>query len=118
MVWIGLQYSSMPPLADWQERLTVGLQHIGQVITNALAWLPNWAGIVILLALLSGLGWYALRQVGARADEVEDREETKPSGETETSLVQIQEEPIEHQDSKNQAREEEGHASKEGSLFS
>src|SRR5712691_4628431 len=126
MLWVGLQYNSMPPLADWQEQFAVGLQHVGQVITKALAWLPNWAGVVILLALIGGLAWYALRQVGARAEESEEREETKPLQETATPLVQTQEEPVEHQDSTQTAGEEErSHASKEehpiskeGSLFS
>jgi hypothetical protein len=127
MVWVGLAYSSMPPLADWQERLSVGLQHIGQVITSALAWLPNWAGAVILFALIGGLAWYALRQVGARANQGEEREETEPIRETETPLVQIQqEEPVEHQDNTHTtgeekhspASKEERPISKEGSLFS
>ncbi len=117
MLWVGLQYSSMPPLADWQEQFAVGLQHVGQVITNALSWLPNWAGAVILLALIGGLGWYALRQVGARADEGEEREGTASSRETEVPIIQTQEEPVEYQNSENRAGEEEHHTSKEGSLF-
>ncbi len=124
MLWVGLQYSSMPPLADWQEQFAVGLQHIGRVITNALIWLPNWAGAAILLAVIGGLALYALRQVGTRADASE--EGTELSRETETPLVQTQEEPVEHQESTHTAGEEghyhaskEGHrASKEGSLFS
>src|SRR2546427_9421942 len=44
MVWIGLAYRSMPPLADWQIQLSAGLQHTGQVMSNALAWIPNWGG--------------------------------------------------------------------------
>ncbi len=126
MLWVGLQYNSMPPLADWQERLTVGLQHVGQVITNALAWLPNWAGAVILLALIGVLAWYALRQVGARASEGNGSEGTEVAQKTATPLVQTQEEPVEHQDNTHTAGEEErSHASKEerpiskeGSLFS
>ena len=118
MLWVGLQYSSMPPLADWQEQFAVGLQHVGQVITNALSWLPNRAGAVILLALIGGLGWYALRQVGARTDEGEEREGTASSRETEVPIVHTQEEPVEYQNSENRAGEEEHHASKEGSLFS
>src|SRR6266700_4328864 len=117
MLWVGLQYSSMPPLADWQEQFAVGLQHVGQVITNALSWLPNRAGAVILLALIGGLGWYALRQVGARADEGEEREGTASSRETEVPIIQTQEEPVEYQNSENRAGEEEHHTSKEGSLF-
>jgi hypothetical protein len=118
MLWVGLAYSSMPPLADWQAQFAVGLQHVGQVITNALAWLPNWAGAVILLALIGGLAWYALRQVGSRTDEGEDRKGTAFSREAEISLVHTQEEPVEHQVSTNGAEEEEHHVSKEGSLFS
>src|SRR5713101_302437 len=117
MLWVGLAYSSMPPLADWQERFAVGLQHVGQVITSALAWLPNWAGAVILLVLIGGLAWYALRQVGARADEGEESEGTELLRETEIPIVHTQEEPVEHQDSTHRAEEEEQHASKEGSLF-
>src|SRR6266851_6009581 len=107
MLWVGLQYSSMPPLADWQEQFAVGLQHIGQVITNALAWLPNWAGAVILLSLMSGLAWYALRQVGTRSDEGEESEGTQLSRETEIPIVHTQEEPVEHQVSTHGAEEEE-----------
>jgi hypothetical protein len=116
----------MPPLADWQERFAAGLQHVGQVITNALAWLPNWASVVILLALIGGLAWYALRQIGAHADEGDGSEGTESARETETPLVQTQEEPVEHQESTHTAGEEEHYhaskeehrASKEGSLFS
>ncbi len=118
MLWVGLAYSSMPPLADWQAQFAVGLQHIGQVITNALAWLPNWAGVLVLLALIGGLGRYALRQVGSRTDEGKESEETALSRETEIPIVHTQEEPVEHQDSTHRAEEEEQHASKEGSLSS
>ncbi len=126
MLWVGLQYSSMPPLADWQEQFAVGLQHAGRVITNALTWLPNWAGAAILLALIGGLAWYALRQIGAHADEGDGSEGTESARETETPLVQTQEEPVEHQESTHtagaeehyHASKEEHRASKEGSLFS
>ena len=92
MLWVGLAYSSMPPLADWQAQFAVGLQHVGQVITNSLAWLPNWAGAVILLALIGGLAWYALRQVWSRADEGDESEETTLSRETAIPIVHTQEE--------------------------
>src|SRR6266566_232749 len=98
MLWVGLAYSSMPPLADWQEQFAVGLQHIGQVISNALAWLPNWAGAVILLALIGGLAWYALRQVGVEADGSREPPESTVTNETvemdESSV--IEEEPVEY----------------------
>ncbi len=118
MLWVGLAYRSMPSLADWQIQLSAVLQHVGQVITNALAWLPNWAGAVILLALIGGLAWYALRQVGTRSDEGEESEGTDVSRETAIPIVHTQEEPVEHQVSTHRAEEEEHHASKEGSFSS
>jgi len=98
MLWIGLAYSSMPPLADWQIQLSASLQHVGQVMTNAIAWIPNWMGVLIFLVLLGGLAWYALRQIGARTDD--SKEAVKPpgaraAGETEDTHT-IQEEPVEY----------------------
>src|SRR6266487_47631 len=98
MLWIGLAYSSMPPLADWQIQLSASLQHVGQVMTNALAWIPNWMGVLIFLVLLGGLAWYALRQIGARTDDSKEAAEApgvNEAAETEGSQV-IQEEPVEY----------------------
>lgn len=64
MLWIGLAYRSMPPLADWQIRFSESLQHIGQTMTNALAWMPNWLGLVLFLVVLGGLALLAFRQIG------------------------------------------------------
>jgi len=98
MLWIGLAYRSMPPLAGWQIQLSAGLQHTGQLMTNALAWIPNWVGVLIFLVLLGALAWYALRQIGGRADS--SREPAHSTGtnepvETEEAPV-IQEEPVEY----------------------
>jgi|SRR5579885_1458430 cytochrome c biogenesis protein CcdA len=64
MLWIGLAYRSMPPLADWQVSLSENFQHAGQTISNALTWIPNWLGVVLLLAMLGGLAGMALKQIG------------------------------------------------------
>ena len=99
MLWIGLAYRSMPPLADWQVRFSVALQHIGQVVTNALYWVPNWVGALIFLVLLGGLAWYALRQVGGRADSGQEAAEIpgmKEAVETEETQA-MQEEPVEYE---------------------
>lgn len=98
MLWIGLAYRSMPPLADWQIRLSAALQHIGQVATNALAWIPNWAGAFIFLALLGALAWYALKQIGGRTDRdsaAATAPEMKEALETEDTHS-AQEEPVEY----------------------
>ncbi len=93
MLWVGLAYSSMPPLADWQTRLAVGLQHGGQIITNAFTWVPNWVAAVVFLALVLGLSWYALRQLGAGAD---DGKEATEAAEAQEEVVEKQEEPVEN----------------------
>ena len=98
MLWVGLAYISMPPLADWQVQLSASLQHIGQVMTKALVWIPNWVGVLIFLVLLSGLAWYALRQIGVGADgsrEPLESTATNETVETEESSV-IEEEPVEY----------------------
>ena len=98
MLWIGLAYRSMPPLAGWQIQLSAGLQHTGQLMTNALAWIPNWVGVLIFLVLLGGLSWYALRQIGIGADGRQEPPEspgTNEAVETKESPV-IEEEPVEY----------------------
>jgi hypothetical protein len=95
MLWMGLAYSSMPPMADWQIQLSAGLQHGGQVITNALSWVPNWAAALILLALVLGLSWHAIRQVGARPDDHEEPEAATEVANTEEA-EERQEEPVEY----------------------
>ena len=98
MLWIGLAYRSMPPLADWQIQIAAGLQHVGQVITNALAWIPNWMGMLIFLVLLGALAWYALRQIDVWTDRSREPSESTETNETvEIEKPQaIQEEPIEN----------------------
>lgn len=95
MLWIGLAYSSMPPLADWQAQLSVSLQHYGQVVTNALSWVPNWMGVVVFLVLLGLLAWYALRQVGASSKDEKPAEEAKEEVES-AEVAEKQEETVEH----------------------
>jgi cytochrome c biogenesis protein CcdA len=100
MLWIGLAYRSMPPLSDWQIRLSATLQHIGQVMTNALSWVPNWAGALIFLALLGGLAWYAFRQAGGRAASLKQQGETTETHqaiETEAFQTLQEEEPVEYE---------------------
>jgi cytochrome c-type biogenesis protein len=95
MVWIGFTSTSMPPLAPWQAQLTVSLEHVGSVITTALSWIPNWAGILLFFVLVGSLAWYALRQIegdprhegGANVVQAEDEH---------VQTGHMQEEPIEH----------------------
>ncbi len=95
MLWIGLAYNSMPPLADWQVRIAAGLQHYGQVITNALSWIPNWASAIIFLILLSLLAWYARREIKFRSVESKEIKEDLFLEEPE-AIEELREEPVEY----------------------
>jgi len=61
--WIGLAGQSMPASGDWQARLAVTLQQGGQVVTAALARLPNWVAALVLLAVVGLLAARAWRQL-------------------------------------------------------
>ena len=75
MIWAGVTERAMPQLSDWQATLVVTLQHIGQVLTHILAWIPNWLGAVLLLLLLGWLAWYALKQTGVLIPYHNDNDE-------------------------------------------
>jgi cytochrome c-type biogenesis protein len=64
MIWAGVTENSMPQLSGWQADLVVTLQHIGQVLTHATAWMPNWLAALLVLLALGGLAWFALKQTG------------------------------------------------------
>lgn len=66
MIWVGVTSTAMPTPAGWQASFFVWLQHIGRVMTGAFSWLPNWAAILVLVMLIGGLSWRALKQVGTR----------------------------------------------------
>ena len=64
MIWVGLASTAMPVPTGWQASFFVWLQHIGRMIMNALSWLPNWTVALVLLVLIGGLAFRALKQVG------------------------------------------------------
>ncbi len=74
-VWIGLTGAAMPAPAGWQALLTVRLQHIGQVLTAALSWLPGWAAAAILILIVALLARRALQQLGWTAPGDDDLDE-------------------------------------------
>lgn len=54
MIWVGLTSTAMPTPTGWQATFFVWLQHVGQLITGALAFLPNWI-VALALILFTGL---------------------------------------------------------------
>ncbi len=79
MIWVGLTSTAMPVPIGWQASFFVWLQHIGRVITSTFSWLPNWAATLVLLVLISGLAFRALKQVGItpgrEAETLDDNEQ-------------------------------------------
>jgi cytochrome c biogenesis protein CcdA len=63
MIWVGLTYSSMARLAGWQLTMDLWLQKVGSNLTDALSWLPNWLGIVLVALAVALLARRALRQI-------------------------------------------------------
>jgi cytochrome c-type biogenesis protein len=61
--WVGLTGSSMAT-SGWQARVSVELQRAGRRVTDALDWLPGWAGWVLLTAALALTARTAFRQLG------------------------------------------------------
>jgi cytochrome c-type biogenesis protein len=90
-VWIALAGSPMAPPGGWQARLSAWLQHAGAVAVRVLAWLPVWAGWLLLATAAGLLAWRALGQLGWRgsnpsgiefqetSDERQDPQAVQPS---------------------------------------
>lgn len=68
MIWAGLALRAMPALSGWQANFAVMLQHIGRVMSQAAAWLPNWAAALLVALVLGLLAWRALQQMSREAD--------------------------------------------------
>src|SRR5437773_4017 len=47
--------------SGWRETMTAWLQHASSVTAKALHWLPGWAVLMVLAALVAALGWAAAR---------------------------------------------------------
>lgn len=72
MLWAGFFTDGMTPSRGWQLRVSARLQHYGSVVTDALAWLPGWAAIAILVVVISVLARRAMRQVGWSGRQADD----------------------------------------------
>lgn len=68
VLWVGLASDAMPSPEGWVARVSAELRHYGDVVTDALAWVPSWAGAILVVALVALLARHALRQL-VRAPE-------------------------------------------------
>ncbi|MFM0388410.1 cytochrome c biogenesis CcdA family protein [Paraburkholderia dipogonis] len=73
-IWTGLAYHSMPTSSHWALLVSVWLQHAGQLITDALAGIPNWLAAALLLVAVTALAlraraqWHPARHHDKRVD--------------------------------------------------
>ena len=65
MIWIGLTSDGMAAATGWQAEFFVWLQHYGNRLTDALAWVPGWVAAAVLAAAVAVLARRALKQVGS-----------------------------------------------------
>lgn len=56
----------------WQAQLTAWLGHAVAVVRHALAWLPGWAGLLLVFLALLGVIWAALRHRAGEPDTPTD----------------------------------------------
>ncbi len=68
MIWVGLAGDAMPSTTGWQASFTLALQRAGRAATDALGWLPAWAAVLALVAIVAGLARLAWRQTHTHAD--------------------------------------------------
>lgn len=71
-LWIAFSRDAMPAPSGWQGRATSQLQHYGSVITDALFWIPGWAGALGVVVLVLLLARRALREVVGAPDPQHD----------------------------------------------
>lgn len=64
-IWVGVAYDAMPGSGDWSARMSVRLQHYGQVATDALSTLPGWLTAVAMIVVAALLARRAYRQMAA-----------------------------------------------------
>jgi cytochrome c-type biogenesis protein len=68
MVWLGLMSDGMQASSGWRLRLSSQLQHWSRQATDALAWLPAWAAVLMLVFVVALLARRALHQLGWTGD--------------------------------------------------
>lgn len=74
-VWLAFSGNSMPSPTGWQAHLTARLQHYGHNISKALAWVPGWLAVILIVAAVLVLALRAMRQLRAPDRGVDSRAE-------------------------------------------
>lgn len=77
-VWLGFTGEAMPAASEAQASFAVRVQAIGAAMTDALAWLPGWAGLAIVLAAIGALGLRARGQLHDPSPDSDDPGSPQP----------------------------------------
>ncbi|MGH2954953.1 MAG: cytochrome c biogenesis CcdA family protein [Solirubrobacterales bacterium] len=80
VLWIGLTSDAMPSPEGWVARVSAELRHYGDTVTDALAWVPSWAGAIALVAVVALLARHALRQLERGSGSGGEGETPVPAG--------------------------------------
>lgn len=56
----------------WQVQMAASFQHVASVVLDALAWVPGWAGTLLVLGALTALVVAGLRQRPSRTGDLDD----------------------------------------------
>ncbi len=56
-------FAGMPSPSGWQGQATSKLQHYGKLVMDALAWMPSWAAVALLILVLALLGRRAFSEL-------------------------------------------------------
>jgi len=62
-LYLGLAGDAMPTGSGWQADVSAELQHYGKVVTDALGWVPGWAGAVVVVAIVALLARRAFNEL-------------------------------------------------------
>lgn len=62
-MYIGLASDAMPSGTGWQADVSAELQHYGRIVTDALGWLPGWAGALLVVAVVLLLARRAINEL-------------------------------------------------------
>lgn len=68
-LYLGLRGDAMPSGTGWQADVSAELQHYGKLVTDALDWVPGWAGVVIVVAVVALLARRAISELLGPDDE-------------------------------------------------
>ncbi len=79
-LYLGLAGDAMPTGSGWQADVSAELQHYGKVVTDALGWVPGWAGAVVVVAIVALLARRAFNELLGPDDQADSSSDGPADG--------------------------------------